>query len=167
MASHVQRTLTSDVWIKQILTGVHLACWHFESYFIDIAYNYVRRTTRCFKQIKKNIAVVQGCIWCIIHYDRNVMEKEVGRLTEASFSTMWRSADVLQMQHFSTSLQPCFTKRQVEPVMSQKSCISEFDTTGIATSRMHESALESIDRQHPYSKLHLSEILWFLSRSFF
>ena len=32
---------------------------------------------------------------------------------------------------------------------------------------MDESALESIDRQHPYSKLHLSEILWVLSRSFF
>ena len=33
---------------------------------------------------------------CIIHYDRNVMEKEVGRLTEASFSTIWQSADVRQ-----------------------------------------------------------------------
>ena len=43
--------------------------------------------------------------------------------------------------------------------MPQKSCISEIDTTGIATSLMDESALESIDRQHPYSKLHISEIL--------
>ena len=41
--------------------------------------------------------------------------------------------------------------------MPQKSCINEIDTTGIATSRMDESALESIDGQHPYSKLHLSE----------
>ena len=98
MASHVQRTLTSDVWIIQILTGIHLACWPFESYFIDIAYNYVRRTTRCFTKFKKNIAVVQRCIRCIIHYDRNVMEKEVGRLTEASFSTIWQSADVRQTQ---------------------------------------------------------------------
>ena len=32
---------------------------------------------------------------------------------------------------------------------------------------MNESALESIDRQHQYSKLHLSEILWVLSRCFF
>ena len=32
---------------------------------------------------------------------------------------------------------------------------------------MNESALESIDRQHPYSKLHLSEIMWVLLRSFF
>ena len=66
-----------------------------------------------------------------------------------------------------TTLQPWFTKRQVEPVIPQKSCISEIDTTGIATSRMDESALESIDRQHQYSKLHLSEILWVLSRNFF
>ena len=51
--------------------------------------------------------------------------------------------------------------------MPQKSCINEIDTTGIATSRLDESALESIDRQHPYSKLHLSEILWGLLRSFF
>ena len=51
--------------------------------------------------------------------------------------------------------------------MPQKSCISEIDTTGIATGRIDESALESIDRQHPHSKLHLSEILWILSRSFF
>ena len=80
MASHVQRTLTNDLWIIQILTGIHVACWHFESYFIDIAYNYVRRTTRCFKKNKKNIAVVQGCI------------------TEASSSTIWRSADVRQTQ---------------------------------------------------------------------
>ena len=98
MTSHVQRTLTSDVWIIQILTGIHLACWHFESYFIDIAYNYVRRTTRCLKTFKKNIAVVQGCIRCIIHYNRNVMEKEVGQLTEASFLHNWRSADVRQTQ---------------------------------------------------------------------
>ena len=66
--------------------------------FNDIAYNYVRRTTRCFKTFKKNIAVVQGCIRCIIHYDRNVMEKEVGRLTDASFYTIWRSANVRQTQ---------------------------------------------------------------------
>ena len=51
--------------------------------------------------------------------------------------------------------------------MPQKSCIIEIDTTGITTSRMDESALESIDRQHPYFKLHLSEILWVLSTSFF
>ena len=37
------------------------------------------------KKIKKSIAVVEGCTRCIIHYHRNVMEKEVGRLTEASF----------------------------------------------------------------------------------
>ena len=66
--------------------------------FFDIAYNYVRRTTRCFKKFKKNIAAVQGCLRCIIHYDRNVMKKEIGRLTEASFSTIWRSADVRQTQ---------------------------------------------------------------------
>ena len=54
------------------------------------------------------------------------------------------------IDHNITTLQPCFTKRQVEPVMSQKSCISEIDTTGIAKSRMDESASESIDRQHPY-----------------
>ena len=71
------------------------------------------------------------------------------------------------INHNITTLQPLFTKRQVEPVMPQKSCISEIDTTEIATSRMDESALESIDRQHPYSKLHLSEIPWVLSRSFF
>ena len=41
----------------------------------------------------KNIAVVQGRIRCIIHYDRNVMEKEFGQLTEASFCTI----DDLQM----------------------------------------------------------------------
>ena len=51
--------------------------------------------------------------------------------------------------------------------MPQKSCSRENCTTGIATSRMDESALEIIDRQHPYSKLHLSEILWVLSTSFF
>ena len=61
------------------------------------------------------------------------------------------------IDHNITTLQPWFTKRQVEPVMPQKSCINEIDTTGIATRRMDESALESIDRQHPYSKLHLSE----------
>ena len=33
------------------------------------------------------------CIRCIIHYDRNVKEKEVGQLTEASFCTI----DDLQM----------------------------------------------------------------------
>ena len=46
------------------------------------------------------------------------------------------------IDHNITTVQPCFTKRQVEPVMPQKSCISEIDTTGIATSRMNESALE-------------------------
>ena len=51
------------------------------------------------KKFKKNFSVVQGCTRCIIHYDRNVMEKEVGRLTEASFSTIWRSADVRETQN--------------------------------------------------------------------
>ena len=37
-------------------------------------------------------------IRCIIPYDRNVVEKEVGRLTEASFSTIRRSPDVRQTQ---------------------------------------------------------------------
>ena len=57
------------------------------------------------------------------------------------------------IDHNITTLQPCFTKMQVEPVMPQKSCISEIDTTGIATSSMGESALESIDKQQPYSKV--------------
>ena len=42
--------------------------------------------------------MVQGCIRCTIQYDRNVMEKEVARLTEASFSTIRRSAYVRQTQ---------------------------------------------------------------------
>ena len=42
--------------------------------------------------------MVQGCKRCIIHYDQNVMEKEVARLTEESFSTIRRSADVRQTQ---------------------------------------------------------------------
>ena len=92
-----------DKW-RMNYTNSHrqiLECWHVESCFIDIAYNYVRRRTRCFKKFKKNIAIVQGCIRCIIHYDRNVMEKEVGRLTEASCSTIWRSADVPHTQENS------------------------------------------------------------------
>ena len=64
---------------------IHLASWHFESYSIDIAYDYDRRTTRCFKKFKKNIAVVQGCKWCIIHYDRNVMEKKLVALQKQIF----------------------------------------------------------------------------------
>ena len=42
------------------------------------------------KNFKKNIAVIQEYIRCIIHYDRNVMEKEkeVGKLTDASFCTI-------------------------------------------------------------------------------
>ena len=37
--------------------------------------------------------MVHGCIRCIIHYDQNVMEIEVDCFTEASFSTIWRSAE--------------------------------------------------------------------------
>ena len=45
------------------------------------------------------------------------------------------------IDHNITTLQPCFTKRRVEPVMPEKSCIREIDITRIATSRMDESAL--------------------------
>ena len=144
MACHVQRTLTSGIWITQFLTGIHLACWHFESYFIDIAYNYVRRTTHCFKKFKKNIALVQGCVRCIIHYDGNVMEKEVCRLTEASFSTIWRSADVRQTQ-VNIALRPDDICKTLPPHFnseihcSHKWCYRQFTDISRMLKRKHST----------------------------
>ena len=146
VASHVQRTLTSDVWIIQILTGIHLACWHFESYYIDIAYNYIRRAIRCLNKFKNNIAVVQECIRCIIHYDRDFMGKEVGRLIEASCSTIWRSADGRQMQknialrldHICKTLPSHFNS---EIHCSHKWCYRQFTNISRMLKRKHSTGV--------------------------
>ena len=76
---------------------MHLPCWHFESYFIDIAYNYVRRTTHFFLNLRRRL------LWFKDAYGEYSLRlkchgKRSWSINRSKFLHNWRSADVRQTQ---------------------------------------------------------------------